>query len=578
MNIAVVTTFPNNSWNIYSKKMLESFVQYWPSSVPLMVQLDDDLLYPQVDKIVRSQDGIAVGQEAEHAAFVERNKDKDDPTNYRKQAVRFCHKVFAIHRAYEAAKKQKEAGGMSIRYLIWLDADVHTTRAVTEEEIKACLPKEGDAAAYLGRKDWEHSECGWLAFDLENGGDRYIEDFVRYYKPWKDDKEQSADVFYLEQWHDSWVFDNILDYMGKATNLTENKSGMDIWPHSPMGAWSTHYKGPQAKQALAMQPSSLKQKQSNIQIQTKNAIPNEEICQHIARNQELITNWVRGCELNDEEIVVVSAGPLLVAEDVREEKGKKIIAVKHAIEPLKKAGITPWAVILLDPRPHMLNFVKDPDPEVIWFVASQVNPKVTEQLLDVGCTVWGYHASVNANEHSLTSKQADAIIGGGSATATRGLYLLRHLGFHNLTLYGYELSFPDKPDLDLKDDMGQPRYLEISLGTENALYSVKKRFWTEPQLIAQFEEMKRVIEGKEFTIKAHGEGIVPFLVKIKNTTDLRLSELRGTMPKLPSYKRLIKWNKNKKTRFLTKLRLKLRNLLHRTIKKSKSLPGSLKPS
>lgn len=560
MSIAVVTTFGNDSWNIYAKSMLESFVRYWPASIPLMVQLDDDLLYEQLDKGLRPQDGIAVGWEKAHADFVVRNKDKEDLLDYRKQPVRFCHKVFAIHRAYEAAMKQKASGEGAPRYLIWMDADVHTTRTVTIDDIEKALPKEGDSVAYLGRKDWDHSECGWLAFDLDNGGDSIIETMWKIYV--------SDKIFDFAQWHDSWVFDQVLNNVGepknKATNLTQDKSGIDIWQHSPMASWSIHYKGPSAKQSLMPK----KQKQGNVQIQTRNAIPHEQICEHIAENQKLITNWIQSCKLTNEEIVVVSAGPTLVAEDLRKEKGK-IIAVKHAIEPLKKAGITPWAVILLDPRPHMLNFVKDPATDVLWFVASQVNPEVTKALLEAGCTVWGYHASVGAGEHVLTSKQPGSIISGGSATATRGLFILRHLGFHRLKLYGYDLSFPDKPDLDAKDEMGQPKFLEISLGTDHPLYNVKKCFWTEPQLIAQFEEMKSIIEGKQFTIEAYGDGIVPFLVRIKKTTDLRMRELNGTMSKITSYKRLIKWNRTKKTNSLTMHLRKLRNLRHRMNKTNK---------
>lgn len=552
-NIAVITTFPTNSWDVYAKTMLQSFTANWPAEIPLMVQLDDDLLFPDVDKLLRPQDGIAVGWESDHAAFVTRNKAKDDPTNYRKQATRFCHKVFAIHRAYKAAMAQKQTGEGAPRYLIWLDADVLITKRVTIEDVRACLPKEGDTVAYLGRKDWGHSECGWLAFDLENGGAWVIEEMHSWYI--------TDYVLEENEWHDSWIFDEVcLDGVIKRTNLTADKPGTEIWEQSPMAAWSKHYKGPVAKQAL-MQPHGHLQshRMGNVQIQTKNAIPNEEICKHIAENQALISNWVAPCEMNDEEIVVVSAGPLLVAEDVLKER-VKIVAVKHAIEPLKKAGITPWAVILLDPRPHMIDFVNEPDSNVIWFVASQVNPAVTKQLLDNGCTVYGYHASVGAGEDILTSKQSGAVIGGGSATATRGLFVLRHLGFKKLRLYGYDLSFPDKPDLNALDDLGQPKYLEISLGTSNSVFPTKRCFWTEPQLIAQIEEMKQLIDGTQFEIEAFGDGIIPYLVKIKKVTDLRIAGLRGTMPKLSSYKRLIKWNRHKRTISLTKRLRKLLNL------------------
>jgi hypothetical protein len=563
MNIAVVTTFPDNCWDIYAKQALQSFAQFWPDEIPLMVQLDDDLLYDQVNKLLRPQDGIAVGWEPGHKAFVERNKDKDDPTNYRKQPVRFCHKVFAIKRAFDAAMKQKAADPATApRYLVWMDADVITQRKVTIAEIQECLPREGDAVAYMGRKDWDHSECGWLAFDLENGGLNLIEALYFVYK--------EDIILHYDQWHDSWAFDQQIKtklqeqgpFLYKTTNLTANASGMDVWAQSPMGKWSTHYKGPQAKAKLVnekLPPQQNGNMQSNIVIQTKNAIPHEEIRNNIAINQMLITKWIRQCKPTDEEIVVVSAGPMLVAEDVREEvmAGKRIVAVKHALKPLKEAGITPWACILLDPRPHVADFVNNPDTDVLWLVASQVDPKVTAKLIEAGCTVWGYHAAVGAEEQEMTKKQQGAIISGGSATATRGLFMLHHLGFRRFRLYGYDLCYPEKPDLKAIDDRGQPKYLEMSVGFNHPLYRLKRAFWSEPQFIAQFEEINDIIKCGKFELKAFGHGVIPFILKAKETGELRERELRAKINgKPPSYERLLKCSRKKKTRSLTRLPLK----------------------
>lgn len=282
--------------------------------------------------------------------------------------------------------------------------------------------------------------------------------------------------------------------------------------------------------------------QNNIMINTKNSIPDSEIQSHVSDNQRLIKNWVRKCTDNDEQIVVVSAGPQLMAEDVLEDydAGKKIIAVKHALGPLKAAGIKPWACILLDPRPHVYDFVSDPDKDIIWFVASQVNPKVTMKLLAMGCTVWGYHASVGAGEHELTAIQPQSVIGGGSATATRGLFLLKHLGFKRIKLFGYDLCLPDKPDLNAVDESGQPKYLEMSVGWNNPLSNLKKCFWTEPQLIAQFEEMQHLIQNETFELEAHGDGIIPFILKARRGGELRAKKLQAKMSKPVSYRKLLK--------------------------------------
>ena len=410
-NITVCTTFPSTSWNVYSKAMLQSFVANWPADVPLLIELDDDLILDGVRSQARECDAVAAGWLSDHAAFVARNKDKEDPQNYRKQAVRFCHKVFTLHRAMQAVQEQPAP---KPRYLIWMDGDVVTNRKITHEDLALCLPKDGDAVSYLGRKDWPHSECGWLAFDLENGGGDVIKAMHTQYV--------TDGIFQFKQWDDSWVFDEIRKVgLQKFTNLTDGKPGMEIWPHSPMGKWSTHYKGPVAKQKLGnAQPRPPHPNPTGkVIINTRNALPNETLQAHISRNQELIKNWISFCKPTDEQIVMVSAGPQLIAEEVRAETGKKIVAVKHALTPLKKAGITPWACILLDPRPHVADFIKDADPAVLWFVASQVNPEVTIQLLAKGCTVWGYHAAVNAGEEHLTAKQPGAVVSGAEGEEIR---------------------------------------------------------------------------------------------------------------------------------------------------------------
>jgi len=313
-----------------------------------------------------------------------------------------------------------------------------------------------------------------------------------------------------------------------------------------MASWSVHYKGAAAKQQLFKQPKQqLAQPPAgqNFVIQTKNAIPHEQICKHITENQALIKNWLVECKPTKDSIVIASAGPLLIAEDLRAEikAGHKIVAVKHALQPLKKAGIKPWACILLDPRPHVADFVKEADPDVLWFVATQVNPEVTKILLAAGCEVWGYHASVGAGEHELSMKQPSSIVHGGSATATRGLYLLAHLGFRNFRLYGYELAYPDKPDLNAKDDIGQPKFMEFSLGVKNDFINYKRQFYSEPQLIAQFEELNQIIHSDKYKIEAFGEGMVPFLVKMKKLGDLRQAELKSkVVGKIGSYKKLFR--------------------------------------
>lgn len=566
---AVCTTFGDDYWQSYAKAMLQNFCAYWPKEIPILVQLDGDLLAPDVQRLLRDGDGLKCGREKDHAGFVARNAGKDDPQDYRKQAVRFCHKVFALKYSLEAVQRAKAGGaGDAPRYLIWLDADVLTTRAVTVADIEKCLPKEGDAVSYMGRKDWPHSECGWLAFDLDNGGAEVIDKMVSVY---------TTDIlFKAEQWHDSWIFDMVTGTPVdknisaiKKTNLTPSATGMDVWPQSPMAAWSKHYKGPVAKSELAgVAPKNTMQP---LRVQTRNSIPDESIHSHIIQNQGQIKNWIRECRITDEEIVIVSAGPMLIAEDLLAEQaaGRKIVAVKHALEPLREAGIKPWACILLDPRDHMTKFTGKPDNSIIWIVASQVIPEAVKQLLDAGCMVWGYHASVGAHEEKYTHQQFGAVVNGGSATATRGLYVMEKLGFRNFRLYGYDLCLPDKPNLNEKDDLGQPKYFEISLEASMPHYKAKRAFWSKGELIAQYDEFKHTLLTSNWDIKAFGHGIVPFVVEGKRASDLRALAKKAKMPKqkILSCEDLLWINK---TPLWARLRKRLRKTLRRRMKAAPS--------
>lgn len=525
MTIAVLTTFPNNSWQVYSQAMLQSYVSNWPDDVGLLVKLDDDLLLPDIQRILRDVDGAVAGHTPEQAAFLERNKGKDDPNNYRKQACRFSHKVFALKSASDFwLEEKKRTGETECRYLIWMDADVLTTRKVTHEDLQKCLPKEGDAVSYLGRKDWDHSECGWLAFDLENGGASLIE---QVYAAYADDE-----IFTYPQWHDSFVIDYAMSvFATKKTNLTPDATGMEVWPQSPMAPWSKHYKGPIAKAELGGIKPEKQMKQIPLRIETTNSLPNPQILQNILINQTQIKEWIKSCIMHDEEIVVVSAGPMLIAEDVRKEveAGRKIVAVKHALKPLKDAGITPWACILLDPREHVYDFVENPDKDILWLVASQVTPKAVRSLLEANCRVIGYHAAVGANEDQYTDREPYAIVTGGSATATRGLYVLEKLGFHKFILYGYDLCLDVKPDLNEKDDKGQPKHFEINLDIKMPSHKVTRSFWSKGELIAQSNELRHMLDNQGWKVKAYGYGMGPFIVDAKRLSDLKEAEKKNKM-------------------------------------------------
>ena len=526
MKYAVVTTFSNASWNVYAKEMLASFRRHWVC--PIFVVLDDKTLEVDVAQLLRDaspkgahpEDTLATQFTEEQAAFIKRNFDKDDQKDYRKMVTKFSYKVFAVHKAMKFF-------GDNIDYLIWMDSDIITNKDVTQKDIEGWV-KEHKMVSYLGRKDWSATETGFLIFNMRHFANTLIEDWKNLYTTDK--------IIELEEWTDADAFDYVRliseDLVADSHNLCPDAVGMNVFEQSPLASHMTHYKG-QLKTEIPKQYTPKEQHSNamhgktfsvdNLGILTQNCITHDIIQENVRQNMKIIPTWLDECSVNDEEIVICSAGPSLSADDILPwyRKGVKIVAVKHALKTLLKAGIKPWACILLDPRSHVSNFVTYPDRDINWFIASMVTPEVALHLTNYGCNVFGYHAIVGADETKYLPKGA-MLIQGGSATATRGISLLRALGFRKMHLYGYDCCFFAKPDLQEKKDNGKMRFEEVTLSAEGWDGKISHRtFWTEGQFLAQVQEMNKVyLPDKELELHTYGDGIIPWM----HSQNLRFEE------------------------------------------------------
>jgi hypothetical protein len=520
MKYAAVTTFPNAAWEVHAKEMLASFRQNW--DCPILIALDDDSLTKDTAAVLaHPEDTLAIGITDEQSIFLKRNFEKDDPKDYRKQYTRFSHKVFAMDKALDLY-------GDKIEYLVWIDADVITHKKVTEEDLKAWLP--GDRiASYLGRKDWSSSETGFIIFNMKNGGREFI-------KAWKE-MYLNDEILTFPEWTDAYAFDMLAARFNKTNNkdifwnLSQGLEGRDVFEASPLGTHMTHFKGPRKSEINPIYSQQAKEKKqhsnalhggtydiNNLNILTQNCVKDDTIKENVTANLQIIDTWLEYNAILDEEIVICSAGPSLCVEDILPwyEKGVKIVAVKHALKRLLSAGIKPWACILLDPREHVSNFVRYPVREINWFVASMVDPQVTNHLVEYGCKVFGYHAMVGAEEMKRIPKN-HILVQGGSATATRGISLLKQLGFRKMHLYGYDCCYFHKPDLHEKKGNGKLRYEEVTLAANTWGGQHEYRtWWTEGQFLAQVQEMSKIyFQDAELQLHTYGDGIIPWMNKAK---------------------------------------------------------------
>lgn len=534
MKYLAITTFPNKDWHEYLHVGTMSYLNFFAAEVPLLVKLwkDDtrDVVHEGLKNLVSTikngKEGrevhIETGSTLEEVDFYERHKGYVNKGDYRTNYMDFSHKVFALYQAYLYAKHAK------IDYIMWLDADVLVKGEVTIEDLEKW--RNGSDIAYLGRKDWDHSECGFVIYKTKTAG-KFLERFHEMYV--------NDEVLKLEQYHDSYVFDKLREEFPKLKyhNISEGIDGRDVFNESPLGEKLHHHKGPQEKQKFLEKVRNARNGQASISntavdvndviIKTKNCVDKDIIRKNISSNIRMIRNWYAACQQTDEKIILCSAGPSLDPIEIKKlyDEGKKIIAVKHALEPLQKVGVIPWAVILLDPRAHVEKFIDSIHPESLVFVASMVDPEVTERLLLKKLKVIGYHVAVGANEQDFLSN-GDFLIVGGSATSTRGISVLEGLGFRNMELYGYDCSYHAKPDLQEKKENGTFKYEEVTLEVETyGENKIKRTFWTEGQFLAQLQEFRNYYFVKpNLNLNIHGDGMIPWVWRNKNYHKIYLKE------------------------------------------------------
>ncbi len=501
MKTAAVTTFPLDYYNMCAREMLVTFDKHWPKEVELFLAFDKineqelAFLHQDITSILKSGREFFISNHwsKEKEDFYKRNADSPD-VSYRFHVCKFAHKVFALKGVADHCRQ------LDYTDIIWLDADVITKADFAPNELGI------HDTATLQRTDAPHSECSFIQFNLQEKGGEIIDKMHDCYVTDK--------VLELHGWTDCDVFDHVVQEY-RVVNLSESVKGWHVFPESQLGKYMEHRKGARKHVARqnVIQPNEIQRPvvADTMTIKTMNCLPHEQILANITENLKHIKKWVEYVKPHDETVVICSAGESLSYADVKRwaDKGTKIVTVKHAIDRLNAWGIKPWACVLLDPRQHVEKFINKPDKDVIYFVASMVDPAVVKTLLDNDCTVIGYHAMVGAGEEKVLEK-GTMLVSGGSATATRCLGVLHEcLGFSDVQCYGYDLCYFTKPDMTKRDDAGNLKYMEVTLAAKTWGGKLQHRtFWTEGQFLAQAKELHDLYKTEQgFNMVLHGSGI-----------------------------------------------------------------------
>ena len=252
--ITVVTTFHPEGYSTYGERFLESFAAKVDKRIKLVVYAEGvSPRNPDPSRITIFDQESTLPK---LVAFKERWKDDpkangippDDikvrrPRDWHKEfkwhAIRFANKVYAVFDAFEKSKD----------WIVWMDADSFIHSNWSYEDFIALLPKN-TYITYVGRGKGSQTwpECGFYGL---NKNHPVCHEFMRDFEQMYEDADNG--MFTLEEWHDSYVFGEILkkytefpshDYSADMY-LKEASTGGGGHPliNGPLGKFMDHMKG-----------------------------------------------------------------------------------------------------------------------------------------------------------------------------------------------------------------------------------------------------------------------------------------------------------------------------------------------
>lgn len=235
-DITVLTSFKVDDYHTYASRFFESWVKFWPKNIRLTAYYNGGKLPKDVIK-AKNINYVSLDKNQQLVSFKERNAQFNggNPYNYRMDAVKFSHKVFAIC---------DHVGKMSVKadmgWLVWIDADVLTTKRIEPSFLNKIFPDTADIV-HLGRAGViDYSETGFLGFNLTyDRAHHFLRDWRALYT--------TNEILGMREWTDAFSFERLLNIHKNhgitAHNLSPHAASLEAFDYSPLTEYFIHFKG-----------------------------------------------------------------------------------------------------------------------------------------------------------------------------------------------------------------------------------------------------------------------------------------------------------------------------------------------
>jgi len=235
-NITVLTSFKVDDYATYARRFFESWAKFWPKNIKLTAYYNGGKLPKDVVR-ARNISYVSLDKNVDLNSFKERNSQFNggSPYNYRMDAIKFSHKVFAI---CDHVKHMASKGDMG--WLVWIDADVLTTKKIDSNFLNLIFPDSSDIV-HLGRQGIiDYSETGFLGFNLTyDKAHTFLRDWRTLYT--------TNEILGLREWTDAFAFERLLNLHKNhgitAHNLSPHAASLEAFDYSPLTEYFIHFKG-----------------------------------------------------------------------------------------------------------------------------------------------------------------------------------------------------------------------------------------------------------------------------------------------------------------------------------------------
>ena len=156
----VTTTFSIDGYELYGKRMIETWLKYWPENYKLNVYTEGYTLEEKHERLIE----IDIDHACPNLQIFKDNSAKliTDPSNKKlknriSKTIKWCHKVYAMEHALKNCQSS---------HLIFLDGDTYTKKSVNFDLAENLVKDHLFSVHFEKLKHGLHFETGLISFNL----------------------------------------------------------------------------------------------------------------------------------------------------------------------------------------------------------------------------------------------------------------------------------------------------------------------------------------------------------------------------------------------------------------------------